>query len=143
MFIVKKRKIIVIIGGILLIAGILVYVFQPYFYVKHDNNLEVSLNEKIKEAHSNSISLGDLITYNWKRAYFFHPYSDEADMKKKLGVKFHDPVDMSLRDDIELLVVVKEDGSFEYAKVKLDYGMASAKDNFLTPENDAIEITHP
>ncbi|MFS0560225.1 hypothetical protein AB1K91_05750 [Terribacillus sp. 179-K 1B1 HS] len=143
MSIVTKRKVIVTLGVILLFAGILIDVALPYFYVKHDTNLEVSLNEKVKEGHRDSIFLGDLITYDWKRAYFFHPYSEEADMKKTLGIKFHDPVDMSLRDDIELLVVVKEDDSFEYAKIQLDYGMASAKDDFLTPENDAIEITHP
>ncbi|WP_340082254.1 hypothetical protein [Terribacillus sp. FSL K6-0262] len=78
--IIKKRKSIIILGMMIVFAG-MVYVALPYFHVKHDRTLEVSLNEKVKDEHTNTVFLGDLITYDWKRAHLFHPYTEEADMK--------------------------------------------------------------
>ncbi|WP_179867376.1 hypothetical protein [Terribacillus saccharophilus] len=106
--------------------------------------MEVSLNKLIKEDHSKTIDIGDLITYDWERAYMFHPYTEEADMKDILGLKFHDPVGMALRDDIKLFVVVKDDNTFEYVKVQLGYGyLIMGEEYYLTPENDVVEITQP
>ncbi|VVM34505.1 MULTISPECIES: hypothetical protein [Terribacillus] len=105
--------------------------------------MEVSLNKLVKEEDINTINIGDLITYDWQKAYMFHPYTEEADMKDVLGLKFHDPVGMALRDDIELFVVVKDDNTFEYAKIQLGYGYLSMDEEYLTPENDLVEITQP
>jgi len=60
-----------------------------------------------------------------------------------LGKKFHDPVGISLRDDMELLVIVKEDNSFEYAGIQLGHGMIRPTETCLTPEKDEMEIIHP
>lgn len=138
-----KKKIIVIFLCVLAISGIMIYVVIPYFSVKHDKKLEDSLNNILKKDQNNTIDIGDLITYDWERIYMFHPYKEEADMKDILGFKFHDPVGMALRDDIELLVVVKDDGTFEYAKVSLGYGYLMMQEEYLTPENDVVEILEP
>ncbi|WP_366249317.1 hypothetical protein [Terribacillus aidingensis] len=89
------------------------------------------------------MDLGDYIEYDWKKAYIFTPYTTEVDMKKILGLTFHDPVNMSVRDDIELLVVIKEDNTFEYMSVELQYGYLQQKEEYITPQNDVIEITRP
>ncbi|PAE07086.1 hypothetical protein CHI12_12970 [Terribacillus saccharophilus] len=138
-----KKKVTIIIFCVLAILGILIYFAVPYFSVKHDKELEVSLNKLVKEEDINTINIGDLITYDWQKAYMFHPYTEEADMKDVLGLKFHDPVGMALRDDIELFVVVKDDNTFEYAKIQLGYGYLSMDEEYLTPENDLVEITQP
>ncbi len=141
-FIIKK-KVIIIIFCVLAIVGILVYFAVPYLSVKHSKELEESLNKLIKEDNSKTIDIGDLITYDWERAYMFHPYTMEADMKDILGLKFHDPVGMALRDDVELLVVVKDDNTFEYAKIQRGNGDLSMGVEYITPKNDVVEITHP
>ncbi|MEC0304406.1 hypothetical protein [Terribacillus saccharophilus] len=105
--------------------------------------MEDSLNNILKEDSINSIDIGNLISYDWEKAYMFTPYTEEADMKDVLGLKFHDPAGMALRDDIELLVVVKDDSSFEYAEVQLGYGYLMMEEEYLTPKNDVVKITQP
>lgn len=139
----RKIKILLVIFCLVAITGISVYIVLPFLSVHHDKTLEKSLNYKLKEEGTNSLDLGDYIEYDWKKAYIFTPYTTEVDMKKILGLTFHDPVNMSVRDDIELLVVIKEDNTFEYMSVELQYGYLQQKEKYITPENDVIEITRP
>ncbi|MFP7254627.1 hypothetical protein SFC02_10005 [Terribacillus goriensis] len=139
----KKIKILLVIICLVAITGISVYIFLPFLSVHHDKTLEKNLNYKLKEEGTNSLDLGDYIEYDWKKAYIFTPYTTEVDMKKILGLTFHDPVNMSIRDDIELLVVIKEDDTFEYMSVDLRYGYLQQNGEYITPKNDVIEITRP
>ncbi|MFP7494754.1 hypothetical protein SFC66_13290 [Terribacillus saccharophilus] len=100
------------------------------------------MNESFKDAPT-SVHVGDFITYDWEKAYLFTPYTEEEDMQTVLGPSFQDPVNMSLRDDIMLLVVVKENNTFEYAGIKLGNGYPSMEEAYLTPENDVLGISEP
>lgn len=139
----KKIKLLLVIVCLVAIIGVSVYIVLPFLSVNHDRTLEESLNNKLKEENTNSLNLGDYINYDWKRAYYFTPYTSESYMKEQLGFRFYDPVNLSIRDDIELFVVVKEDNTFEYASVELRYGYLLQKEEYVTPEHDVIEITRP
>lgn len=141
--ILKRIKILIIIGFLAIVVGVSFYIVVPFFSVNHDKSLEESINNKLREENTTSLDLGEYIDYDWKKAYSFTPYTSENYMKEKLGFRFHDPVNMSIRDDIELFVIVKEDNTFEYANIELRYGYLLQKEDYLTPENDLVEITRP
>jgi hypothetical protein len=139
----KKTKIILFIIPLAVVIGILVYFVIPYFYVHHDKSLEANLNQQLQAEKSSSFNLSDYIDYEWSNAYTFLPYTEESSMKEILGNKFHDPVGMELRDDIILMVVVKDDKTFEYAKIQIGENGIPLGDNTYTPEADVIEVTNP
>lgn len=139
----KRIKVLSVIACLAAVIGISFYMALPFLTVNHDKTLEESLNNKLKEENTNLLDLGDYINYDWKRAYSFSPYTSESYMKEKLGFRFYDPVNLSIRDDIELFVVVKEDNTFEYANVELRYGYLLQTEEYITPEHDVIEITRP
>lgn len=140
-FITNRSKALLVFICLAVVIGVSFYIALPFLSVNHDMILEESLNNKLKEDNTTSLDLGEYIGYEWKRAYSFSPYTSESYMKDKLGFRFYDPVNMSIRDDIELFVVVKEDNTFEYANVELQYGYMVQKEDYLTPENSGVEIT--
>lgn len=140
-FITNRSKALLVFICLAVVIGASLYIALPFLSVNHDMILEESLNNKLKEDNTTSLDLGEYIGYEWKRAYSFSPYTSESYMKDKLGFRFYDPVNMSIRDDIELFVVVKEDNTFEYANVELQYGYMVQKEDYLTPENSVVKIT--
>lgn len=139
----KRIKVLSIIACLAALIGVSVYIVLPFLSVNHDKTLEKDLNNKLKEDNIISLDLGDYINYDWKRAYSFSPYTSESYLREELGFRFYDPVNLSIRDDIELFVVVKEDNTFEYANVETRYGYLLQTGEYITPEHDVIEITRP
>jgi hypothetical protein len=139
--IAKKTKMLLFIPSIVVLILIVIFIIMPRMYVSHDKTLEASLNEQLQTASSDTFDFGDHIDYEWKEIIIFPPYTDEAYMKQKLGMRFHDPVDMSLRDDIELVVVVKDNGTFTYATNQ--YRNLQQQESNITPEDDVIGISEP
>ncbi|QXE02754.1 hypothetical protein [Terribacillus sp. DMT04] len=139
----KKTKKLLVTLSLAALILIVIFIVVPRTSVSHDKTLEASLHEQLQTASSDTFDFGDHIDYEWKEIIIFPPYTDEAYMKEKLGMRFHDPADMSLRDDLELVVVVKNDGTFAYAETATQHGYLAPQANSITPENDVIGISKP
>ncbi|SNZ14234.1 hypothetical protein SAMN05421503_2281 [Terribacillus aidingensis] len=134
----KKAKKLLVMLSLAVLILIVILIIVPRISVSHDKTLEASLHEQLQTASSETFDFGDHIDYEWKEVIIFPPYTDEAYMKAKLGMRFHDPVDMSLRDDMELVVVVKDNGTFAYARAFTRYGYLQQQQDNITPENAVI-----
>lgn len=95
----------------------LMIIFSGCSHVQHNTELEASVSDMVKSKNQNIIHINTLTHFNWDKAFLFTPYYPEEDMKKDLGVEYNDPSGIKYRDDIYLLVFIKDDQVVQYAEL--------------------------
>lgn len=114
---------------------------------QHNTQLEKKLSSLAE--HNNSIDINSYTQFKWGRAFLFEPYTTQENINKELGFKFKDPSDIIGRDDIYLLVFVKDKQVIQYAelpsfksKQSIDYSISNAYGRmYLTPDSAIIYVT--
>ncbi|MCL1632837.1 hypothetical protein M3N64_12995 [Sporolactobacillus sp. CPB3-1] len=113
---------------------------------QHNTQLEKNVSSLAE--HKKSIDINSYTHFKWDRAYLFGPYTSQKNINKELGFKFRDPSDLDFRDDIYLLVFVKDKQVIQYAelpcfksKKSIDYSISYAYGKmYLTPDRAIIYI---
>ncbi|MCO7126030.1 hypothetical protein NIE88_09605 [Sporolactobacillus shoreicorticis] len=114
---------------------------------QHNTQLEKNVSSLAE--HRNNIDIKSYTHFKWDRAYLFKPYTSQENINKELGFKFKDPSDIDFRDDIYLLVFVKDKKVIQYAELpcfkskhSIDYSISYAYGKmYLTPDRAKIYIT--
>lgn len=116
------------------------------------NNSDMIRNTEIeKRLHSSIIMVSDNSTsktylntfddFEWDKAFLVQPYTTQAGIEEQTGVKFTDPSNIGSRDDIYLLVFVKDDKAVQYAEIERLHTTFSLGDKeYLGPSDDVIYI---
>ncbi|MEE6449436.1 hypothetical protein RAH41_02565 [Gottfriedia acidiceleris] len=107
----------------------------------HNKGLEKSISSALEKKSVTEIDINSLTDFEWDKAYLITPYTDQETINKQLGVKFKDPTNMVIRDDIYLLVFLNKNKVVQYIKIPTKYGqlMYGDKDG-ISLSNSIIKI---
>ncbi len=109
--------------------------------VKHNKDFEKSIYSMVKDRTNREIEVNSIADFKWDKAYLFEPYSPEEHIEKQLGVEYDDPSHISSRDDIYLLVFLKEGKVVQYAEMNRQKGYFSiGGKEYLSPSEDVLMI---
>ncbi|WP_036688762.1 hypothetical protein [Paucisalibacillus globulus] len=109
--------------------------------VQHNTDLEISILSLVENNSNNDISLNQMTSFDWEKAFLFTPYSTQKEIEKQLGVNFNDPSNINMRDDIYLLVFMNDDKVVQYVEVERHGADFTIEGNeYLTPAEDRIII---
>ncbi len=109
--------------------------------VHHHVELEKSINSIVEDENNTEIIMKTLTDFDWDKGFLFTPYSSQEGIDEKLGVYFKDPSNMDWRDDIYLLVFMKDDKVVQYVEMdRHGADFESGEQEYLTPSNDVILI---
>lgn len=129
------KKVILVIFSLLFLVGC------NQNSVQHNTKLEESFHSVVKEENTNKIDINSLTDFTWDQAFLFPPYTVQESINEQLGVRFKDPSNMDMRDDIYLLVFLNEEKVVQYAEInrqQADFTIGEQK--YLTPANTTIKI---
>jgi uncharacterized protein YxeA len=109
--------------------------------VQHNTDLGNSILSLVENNNNNDISLTQMTSFDWEKAFLFSPYSTQGEIEKQLGVNFNDPSNINMRDDIYLLVFINDDKVVQYVEVERQGADFTIEGNeYLTPAEDRIKI---
>jgi hypothetical protein len=109
-------------------------------------NAVASIEKDLSRHEEKEIHLNALTDFDWDKAFLFSPYTPQESIDETLGVAFKDPSGIDYRDDIFLLVFMKDDQVVQYAKLDCqqisDYVIefSTGGKEYVTPTNDALFI---
>src|SRR5699024_3743860 len=107
---------------------------------EQNTELEESINSVIEDENNQEININTLTTIEWDEAHLFAPYATKSGMEERLGIN-RDKSYIGMRDDVFLLVFVKDDKAIKNAEIKHQGSNLSAgEESYLTPSNDVIYI---
>lgn len=89
----------------------------------------------------NEIDVNSLTDFTWDKALFFPPYTTQKSITEHLRIRYKDPSDMDMRDDIYLIVYLQDNKVVQYAEINCqqsDFNMGGQK--YLTPSDSSIKI---
>ncbi|WP_217587275.1 hypothetical protein [Lentibacillus saliphilus] len=126
------------IGGLLIVV-ILLLGGCDLSQVHHNMDLQNDIHAVMTSKDEDTIDLGSMIDFEWDEAFLFTPYTPKSTIKNEVGLK--DPSGISYRDDIQLLVFVKDETPIEYVEIAREYGDVTRPNQFkLVPSNDQLRI---
>jgi hypothetical protein len=104
--------------------------------------VESRINSFILNEDQNEIDINALTDFTWEKAYIFTPYTTADYMKERLGFNWKNSVGIDYRDDINLIVFVKDKKVVKYMKLPRKYGDFNFDDieNEITPENSIMTL---
>lgn len=104
--------------------------------------LEKSIDSAIGDRNNNEINIHTLTTFDWEEAHLFSPYTTNEGMEEQLGFKYKDKSNIRMRDDIFLLVFIKDNKVIQYVELDRQGSNLSIdeKQSYLTPSADVIHI---
>lgn len=106
-----------------------------------NRDVEKAIFEIIADQSSHEINLLQLTDFEWEHAYLFAPYTDQEQINETLGFEYNDKSQIANRDDIYLLVFVKQNKVIAYAEMDRQQADFTAADNrALSPEHPSIII---
>jgi len=108
---------------------------------KHNTKVEQKISQITKDNTRKSINVKNITSFAWDKAFLFGPYTSQEKINKQLGVTFKDPSDIRKRDDIFLLVFLKDGKIVQYSEIKrqsCDFYINHG--NHLTPLSSTIKI---
>ncbi|MFT8322719.1 MAG: hypothetical protein ABF649_17750 [Bacillus sp. (in: firmicutes)] len=109
---------------------------------KNNNELGKSIMSAMDKNDAKEMDLTDVTDFSWDKAYIFNPYTSQKSINEQLGVKFKDPSGIDSRDDIYLIVFLKQNKVIHYAEIERKYGdLSSDKENGITPSDATVKIT--
>lgn len=126
---------------ILLLLLLLLTGYSIINKVHHNVELEKSINYIVEDVNNTEISIKTLTDFDWDKGFLFTPYSTQEGIDEQLGVHFNDPSNIDWRDDIYLLVFMKDDKVVQYVEIErqgADFKLREKE--YLTPSNDVIII---
>ncbi|MGN7387547.1 hypothetical protein [Sporosarcina sp. SAFN-015] len=133
-----KKRMGVILFALLLLIGC------------NDNNIKRNkeLEEDVKsfiimvsDDSDSELHLSGIVDFNWDKAFLITPYTSQEEIEKQVGVKLKDISNISLRDDIYLLIFINNDKVVQYAEInRLQTTFSLSDQEYLTPSNDSIYI---
>ena len=114
-------------------------------------NNKLEINEGLVESRINLFMLNDdqnevdinaLTDFSWEKAYIFIPYTPKEHMTEKLGFNWKNSIGIDYRDDINLIVFVKDKTVVKYIELPRKYGDFDFKDieNEITPEDAIVTL---
>jgi hypothetical protein len=91
------------------------------------------------------LSLKDVTDFDWDEVYVFNPYTTHEEIESQLGFKWSDGdrIDLGSRDDINLLVFVKDNRVVQYLEVprgRGDFILSSDDVAGLSPQQAKFEV---
>lgn len=110
-------------------------------FTVRNSNLEDAISSIVLDETKNEISVNSLTDFDWEKAFLFTPYFPETDMKEMLGTEFFNLSCIDYRDDIYLLVFLKEGEVVQYAEMErhsTNFSLGEKK--HLTPTDNVISI---
>lgn len=108
---------------------------------EHNKDLENSIFSIVEDEDNSKIEIDSLTSFNWDKAFLFTPYSPQEHIEEELGTDFKDPSNISMRDDIYLLVFLEGDKAVQYVEMERQGADFSTEEKgHLTPSNDVIHI---
>lgn len=96
----------------------------------------------VSDDSDSKISITELTDFEWDKAYLFEPYISEEEMEQEIGVNFKDQSNIYTRDDISLLLFLKNGEVVHYAELKrweADFSIGG--EAYLTPDRDLLIIS--
>lgn len=112
--------------------------------VQRNTKLETdikSLITMVSDKSESEINIKDFINFDWDKVFLIKPYTSQENIEKQIGVIFKDPSNITLRDDIYLLIFLHKDKVVQYAELhrqKCDFSIGEHE--YLTPSNDLLYI---
>lgn len=109
--------------------------------VQQNKTVESKFDERLTEGNPTEMNISELTDFTWDKAFLFDPYTPEESMNDRLGVNYKDKSNISIRDDIFLLVFMADGKIVQYAELaraKNNYSIGMKK--YLTPSNDQLLI---
>lgn len=109
---------------------------------EQNTELEKSIDSAIGDKNNNEIKINTLTTFDWEEAHLFSPYTTSEGMEERLGFKYKDKSNIGMRDDIFLLVFIKDDKAIQYAELDHQGSNLSIEEQqiYLPPSDDVIYI---
>lgn len=130
-----KKVVLVIFSSLFLISG-------SQNSVEHNTILEESFRSPVEEGATKKINVHSLADFTWDKAFLFPPYTVQGSINEQLGVRFKDPSNMDMRDDIYLMIFLKEGQVVQYVEIdRQQADFTIGEKEYLTPANDTIRIT--
>ncbi|WP_258263139.1 hypothetical protein [Rossellomorea sp. SC111] len=109
--------------------------------VEHNERIEEAIYSIVNDQNNKNIELNSIAEFNWGKAYLFPPYTSQGSIEKQLGIEYDDPSQISIRDDIYLLVFLYEGEVVQYAEInrqKADF--TTGDKEYLTPSEDVLKV---
>lgn len=127
------KKLTVFIVSLLLLVGC--------NQTNYNQKLEESIQSAVNKENTQELDLKSLTDFDWDKAFLFPPYTVQETIDEQLGTKFKDPSNMDKRDDIFLLVFMKDNKVVQYTEISRESAdVTIGKRQYLTPSNDLIHI---
>ena len=112
--------------------------------IKRNEELEKVIHSAIimvSDDSDSEIHIGGLVDLDWDKAFLITPYTSKEEIEKQVGVKLNDLSNISLRDDIYLLIFINDDEAVQYAEInRVETSFSLGDQEYLTPENDVVYI---
>jgi hypothetical protein len=107
--------------------------------------LEDIIQQKVDEKNATPIEIKAVTDFAWDKLFIFTPYTPTTVINKTLGFESNEikKVEMDLREEINLLVFVKDNklvGLVEFPRRKGDFDKISNADGF-SPETAKFTVT--
>ncbi|MFC5602396.1 hypothetical protein [Sporosarcina koreensis] len=112
--------------------------------INRNNELEEVIHSfiiMVSDDSDSEIHISGFIDLDWDKAFLITPYTSQEEIEKQVGVKLKDLSNISLRDDIYLLVFLNNDSVVQYAEInRLQTSFSLGDHEYLSPANDVIYI---
>ncbi|UKJ43871.1 hypothetical protein [Lysinibacillus sp. ACHW1.5] len=126
------------------IGGVVLMLTMLFLFLGNRANEDTLLAKNIMEkANSGTtvVSLNKLTDFDWEKAQIFGPYTTKDVIEETMDIQFKGSISgLDVREDICLLVFVKEGHAIKTAVLYRDMGDYSTKNGMLTPDNDLLSI---
>lgn len=124
------------------ILGSILFTGCQHNIAMDDEFIEKKMDSIGLDKGQNEVDLNALTDFSWEEAYIFQPYTTPEYMTEKLGFKWNNTIGMGYRDDINLIVFVKDKKVVKYIELPRKYGDFASSDieNVMTPENSIVTI---
>ncbi|ADU32240.1 hypothetical protein [Evansella cellulosilytica] len=131
-------KKVIVFGLVVLSFALIVY---SQTTSQQNKDLEKAIYSIVENDENDVIKIAAITDFNWDKAFLFEPYTPQQHMEEKLGVKYKDRSNISMRDDIYLLVFLHEEKVVQYAEMNRQRNSFSiGNKEYLTPDNDTVYI---
>jgi len=115
-------------------------------YVPRNKNLEQSIEaamkNKAKDEDRIEVDIVSLTNFDWDQAFLFTPYTPQESIDEQLKIHFKDPSNIDTRDDIYLMIFMKDDKVVQYAEInKEEAYLSMGEEGYLTPTKANIDIS--
>lgn len=112
--------------------------------IKRNKELEETIKSAIimvSDDSDSELSIAAFVDFDWDKALLITPYTSQEEAEKQVGVKLKELSNISLRDDIYLLIFLNNGEAVQYAEInRLETSFSLADRAYLTPADDLIYI---